>query len=285
METHLTIVVPAYEEAARGRSGVLNSLVASLREKTFVWELIVVDDGSSDGTPELVEQLVRRNPRVKLLRAPHCGKGYAVLAGMEEARGARILYTDFDQATPLSEVDRLLPWFDQGFDIVVGTRGTGRPQAPLARKCISLGCMLLRRVLLGPDPIVDTQCGFKAFTRESLKSIIPGLHLYHPDNRRPIRGRRVTPGFDVELLMVGRQLGYAIRQVPVAWSYRHCSGMNLSAAVWQGLADLVRIRLARSRGKYNFAPERLPVPARSASQQKPCDCKAARDQRQDQAGR
>lgn len=251
MEISLSIVVPAYEETARIRNGVLDRLVASLRQQTS-WELIVVDDGSSDGTPELVEETVRRNRRVKLLREPHCGKGFAVLAGMMAARGNHILFTDFDQATPIRELDRLLPWFDQGYDIVVGSRGTRRQKAPLARKCVSRGFILLRRIILGPDPIVDTQCGFKAFTRRSLQNIIQHLHLYHPENRRPVEGRKVTPCFDVELLLVGRQLGCTIRSVPVAWSYSHCPGMSLSAAAGQGLADLLRIRLALSRGKYNF---------------------------------
>lgn len=258
METMLSVVVPVYEEAAGIGNGVLDDMVASLQQLTSTWELVVVDDGSSDGTPELVEQLASRHRRVRLLREPHCGKGFAVLAGMQAAGGECILFTDFDQSTPIREVDRLLPWFGLGYDIVVGSRGTRRQMAPAARKCVSRGYILLRRILLGPDPIVDTQCGFKAFARRSLRNIIRHLQLYHPDNRRPARGRRVAPGFDVELLLVGRRLGCTVKSVPVTWSHRHCRGMNLAAAAGHGLTDLLRIRLALNRGKYNFADQRSP---------------------------
>lgn len=252
METLLSVVVPAYDEAAGIRKGVLDNLVASLQKHVGNWEIVVVDDGSTDDTAELVSQLALGDNRVKLLRRSHCGKGYAVLAGMQEALGELILFTDFDQATPIREINHLLPWFEKGYDVVVGTRGVHRKRAPLTRKGLSRGYIMLRTLLLGGNPIVDTQCGFKAFTRQSLHKIIKHMQLYHPDNGCPVKGSRVTPGFDVELLLVAENLGYTIRSVPVAWSYRHCRGMNLWSACGQGLADLVRIRLALNRGKYSF---------------------------------
>jgi glycosyltransferase involved in cell wall biosynthesis len=255
MNPLLSVVVPAYNEADKIRQGILDDLVASLQQRASDWEVVIADDGSTDDTPDLVAGLSSRNSRVNLLQKPHCGKGFAVLAGMQAARGEHILFTDFDQATPIGEVEHLLPWFERGYDIVIGTRGTGRPQAPLMRKCLSRGYILVRGMLLGSDPIIDTQCGFKAFTRKSLQTIIEHLHLYHPTNSSPVHGRRVTPGFDVELLLVARQLGYKIKSVPVAWSHRQCRGMNLSYAVIQGLVDLIRIRLLRSRGKYVFNNE------------------------------
>lgn len=249
----LSVVVPVYEEAARIQTGELDRLVVSLQKQTRCWELVVVDDGSSDSTPELVEQLVHRNHHVRLLRELHCGKGFAVLAGMLAAKGEYILFTDLDQATPIRELDRLLPWFEHNYDIVVGTRGIRRKMAPFSRKCVSYGYILLRSIIIGSLSPVDSQCGFKAFVRRSLQDIIENLHLYHFDNRLPVQGRKVTPGFDVELLLVARQLGYSMKSVPVDWSYHHCRGMTLSVAAWQGLTDLLRIRIALKQGKYNFS--------------------------------
>ncbi len=253
MNDLLSVVVPAYEEAERIQAGILEQVVSSLQARCQAWELIVVDDGSRDATPDLVEQLVQRNDRVRLLREHHCGKGFAVLAGMRAAVGSRILFMDLDQATPVDEVEGLLPWLQRGYDIVIGTRGIRRRGASPARKGISLGYILLRRMLLGPLFTVDTQCGFKLFSRSSLEEITGRLRLYRYENRVVVRGHRVTPGFDTELLLVARQLGYGVRPVPVSWSCRRCRGMKLSASSIQGLTDLWRIGVALRRGSYDIS--------------------------------
>jgi dolichyl-phosphate beta-glucosyltransferase len=181
----LSIVVPAYNEATRILAGELSRLIDSLQRQQHCWELIVVDDGSSDTTQDLVKQLAHQNNQVRLIKKPHRGKGFALLAGMLAAKGDYILFTDFDQATPIQECDQLLPWFDHGYDIVVGTRGFRRKLAPVSRKCISYGYMLLRTVITGFSSPVDSQCGFKAFTRTALQDIIKHLHVYNYDNRLP----------------------------------------------------------------------------------------------------
>lgn len=253
MNDLLSIVVPAFEEESNIRSGKLETLILVLQKLVDDWELIVVDDGSSDCTPNLVQQLSLQYDRVRLLNEPHCGKGFALLAGMQAARGEYILFTDLDQATPMSEIKKLLPWFEQGYDIVYGTRGIQRKHAPFSRKCASFGYTFWRRLIIGPIASIDTQCGFKAFTRQALHNIIDHLHVYHFDRRHPVTGSMVTPGFDVEILFVARQLGYLAKPVMVNWVYHHSGGMNLYTSSWQGFLDLLRLRFAFKRGKYNFS--------------------------------
>lgn len=249
----LSVIVPAYNEADQIRSGKLDRLVISLQKLACRWELVVVDDGSSDCTAALVEQLVSRNPHVSLLKEPHCGKGFALLVGMRTAHGDYILFTDLDQATPIKEIKRLLPWLDRGYDLVYGTRGLQRQRAPLSRKCVSWGFVILRRMLIGSFPSLDTQCGFKLFANKPLQDIVDHLHFYTFDNRHPINGHKVTPGFDVELLLVAQQRGYLVKPVSVDWSSDQCRGMNISTGAWQGLVDILHIRRALRQGIYTFS--------------------------------
>ncbi len=250
MRPHLSVVIPAYNEAGNIRAGALEKATTYLASQPYNYEILVVDDGSEDATVAAAEEFARAHPSLRVIRNPHRGKAYTVATGMLAAEGDLVLFTDMDQATPLSESEQLLPWMERGFDVVIGSRGTVRRHAPRWRKLMSRCQILLRNLILGFQGVTDTQCGFKAFRRESATDILRHLHLYGIDASREVRGATVTSGFDVEVLYVAEKLGYRIKEVPVEWDYQRTRRVNMLKDSLRGLRDLVRIRLADARGAY-----------------------------------
>jgi glycosyltransferase involved in cell wall biosynthesis len=241
---YLTIVIPAYNEAEAIRAGKLTLVSAWLSKQHFHAELIVVDDGSQDETAALAEA---RGVRVE--RIGHAGKAAAIVAGIHAARGEIILFTDMDQATPIFEAERLLHKIETEASIAIGSRGLIRPGAPPGRYVLSWGQIVLRYMLLGIH-ISDTQCGFKAFTRQAAQEVLQYLRVYHPARQGAIQGPSVTSGFDVEFLMVANRLGYRIAEVPVRWNYQDTRRVNLVKDALRGMRDLVRIAWVRLLRQY-----------------------------------
>jgi hypothetical protein len=171
------------------------------------------------------------------------------MAGIRAAQGQWVLFSDMDQATPISEAPRLLEVLESGVDIAAGSRGLLRKGAPPGRYLLSWGQIVLKSALLGLL-MVDTQCGFKAFRREAALRVIDRLVIYAPNRLGAVRGPSVSSGFDVEFLFVARRLGYCIREVPVAWNYQQTRRVNLVHDSRRGLCDLFGIVLARIQGKY-----------------------------------
>ncbi len=248
---YLSVVIPAYNESANLQAGALEKVANYLAGQAYTSEVIVVDDGSQDETRSLVEAFAQRRPGVRLLSMPHRGKARTVAAGLSAAQGEIVLFSDMDQATPIREIARLLPWFEQGCDVVIGSRGTVRRHAPLWRQVMSRSQVLLRRLLLGFENITDTQCGFKAFRGAVIPSILSRLYLYGEREDSRVRGASVTAGFDVELLFVAQKLGYRIREVPVEWDYQRTRRVNLLKDARRGVSELIRIRRANQQGKYD----------------------------------
>ncbi|KKR72771.1 MAG: Glycosyl transferase family 2 [Candidatus Roizmanbacteria bacterium GW2011_GWB1_40_7] len=242
----LSIVIPAYNEAHNMQNGVLDGVVSFLKTKNYTWEVILVDDGSTDDTKRLLQSFVRKHKYFKLIENPHQGKAGTVTTGMLKTQGTYILFTDFDQATPISELDEVLP-FLKTHDIVIGSRAGRRKGAPLSRIIMARGFMLLRTLTLGID-VADTQCGFKAFRREVAHDLFDRLQLYRTNQTN--EGSRVTAGFDVELLYLAKRRGYSIKEVPVAWRYVETRRVNPIRDSIEGLRDLLRIRLLALRGVY-----------------------------------
>src|SRR5436305_1775793 len=133
----LSVVIPSFDEMANLQKGVLEKVARFLNKKKWDYEVIIVDDGSKDGSAEFVAEFVEDNPSFHLLKTPHRGKAGAVTTGILKAKGQYILFTDMDQATPIEEVDKLLPYFQKGFDIVIGSRNTQRKNSPWTRKVMS----------------------------------------------------------------------------------------------------------------------------------------------------
>ncbi len=249
----LTVVIPAYNEEPNLRRGALGKVAEYLAQQPYAHEILVVDDGSEDDTAAQAERAMRQCSQLRVIRNPHRGKAYAVATGLLQAAGDIALFTDMDQATPISEAERLLPWFDQGYDVVIGSRGTVRRHAPLWRRFMSRAQIALRNAILGFREITDTQCGFKAFRREVAKDILDHLQVYRPHSDHRAHGPTVTSGFDVEMLFVAKKLGYRVKEVAVEWDYQRTRRVNLLRDSARGLLDLVRIRIADLRGLYASA--------------------------------
>jgi glycosyltransferase involved in cell wall biosynthesis len=248
MKPHLTVVIPAYNEATNIRLGALEKVSKYLGKQKFSWEGIIVDDGSKDQTPVLLDAFVKSNTGFRVIHNPHKGKAGTVISGVMAAKGEIVLFSDLDQATPLGEMEKLLPWFTKGFDVVIGSRNSRREGAPFSRIIMARGFMFLRGLLLGLRGITDTQCGFKAFRAEVAKTIFSKLRLY--GSTHEIHGPMVTAGFDIEVLFLAKKMGYQIKEVPVEWHYVETRRVNPIFDSFQGLFDILRIRWNSLRGIY-----------------------------------
>lgn len=244
----LSIVIPAYNEEAAIRQGKLKTVSDWLSTQPFDGELIVVNDESKDSTLELAEPIADR-----VITIPHSGKASAIMAGVESASKDIILFTDMDQATPISEATKLLKALDNSADIAIGSRGLMRQGAPIIRYILSFGQFAIRRMLLG-SVIVDTQCGFKIFPRKVGKNIIRNLRVYRPISNSGIEGPSVSSGFDTEFLFVASLMGYHIKEVPVLWIYQRTYRVKLFRDGFRGLIDLFRIAYAKAVGEYTGEP-------------------------------
>ncbi len=246
----LSVVIPAYNEANNLHRGVLGQVAAYLSSQPYPSEVIVVDDGSQDETAALVEGFAASHAGFSLLRASHRGKARTVITGLKATRGQIALFSDMDQATPIDQVARILPRFEQGYDVVVGSRGSYRQNAPLWRKFMSRSQVFLRKLILDFDEIKDTQCGFKAFRHGAIAPILASLAIYGERGQGILQGPSVTSGFDVELLFAAKQLGYRICEVPVEWDYRRTRRVNLLRDAIRGVSELLQIWQANRRGLY-----------------------------------
>ena len=245
---YLSVIIPAYNEETNIRLGALEKVARYLEDQSYTWEVLVVDDGSKDASVTLIEEFVGQNPKFLMIKNPHQGKAATVITGILEATGDIILFSDLDQATPLNELENVLPWFEKGFDVVIGSREGRREGAPLLRRLMARGFMVIRTVVLGLRRISDTQCGFKAFKRNAARSIVSRLSLYGA--RKTVSGAMVTAGFDIELLFIAKTLGYAIKEVPVEWHYVETRRVNPLSDTIQGLHDILSIRLKAMHGIY-----------------------------------
>ncbi len=247
LNTFISIVIPCYNEERNLRLGALEKVTNFLKKKTYTWEVLIVDDGSTDESRRLIKDFIRDNSGFILLENRHQGKALTVISGIESASGDFILFTDMDQATPISEIDRLLPYTKNDYDLVIGSRNSQRRGAPLLRLAMARGFMILRNIILDLN-IKDTQCGFKLFSERAAKDILNKMNIYKV--KHEISGATVTAGFDVEILFVAQKLGYKIKEVPVEWHYQETRRINPVMDSIQGLQDLISIRLNSLKGIY-----------------------------------
>ena len=212
----LSIIIPCYNEEKNLERGVLDEVQHYLAQQAFSWEVIIVDDESTDRSRSLVQDFVEGEAGFSLCDIPHGGKPAAIWAGIQAAIGDSLLFTDMDQSTPLRELDKLLPWYDQGFDVVIGSRSTVREGSSLVRKAGSVVFLTVRRLFLLRD-IIDTQCGFKLCRRSVALEIFPHLEFLRQEEQAV--GWKVT-AYDVEFLHLVEKAGYKIKEVDVLWSNR-----------------------------------------------------------------
>lgn len=240
----VSLILPAYNEASTIRSGALAEVTEWGQSQTQPVEIIFVDDGSQDETLELLKET-----SLKVLKIPHGGKAAAIRAGFEAASGQFLLFADLDQATPIREASRLVDALENGADVVMGSRGFRRQSAPLGRKLMSFGHWALCRALLGL-PWRDTLCGFKGFRRSCALDILSRMRVYGENNRPRLHDSSVTTGFDVELLLIARQIKLDIREVPVEWTHKETQRVRMFKESWRSLKDLWAISVELRRGAY-----------------------------------
>lgn len=245
-----SIILPAYNESAR-IAATLDKILAHGTQRGWNLEVIVVDDGSSDGTAELVRGYASKHCALRLLENPrNRGKGYSVRNGMLHAKGDILLFSDADLSSPIEEADKLFAAMAQGAEIAIGSRWVDPRlqirRQPLHRRLLGRIFNLALRIVLGLQ-FKDTQCGFKAFTRRSAQTIFPLQKIERW-------------GFDPELLYLAKQFGFTVREVPVAWSHREGTRINPLRDGIRMFGELLRVRWYALKGNYapaNVVSERL----------------------------
>lgn len=229
----LSIVVPAYNEEKR----ILNCIkeVTSYFDKKGVpYELVIVNDGSTDNTKKIVEQFAKKNSKViDAGYEKNRGKGFAVKTGVLKAKGEKILFSDADLSTPIKDFEKLDSWYKKGFDVCVGSRRLSGSKIsvkqPLHRRIIGKVFITMVQMLSSLD-LKDTQCGFKLFNSRKAKKIF---------SEQKIDGF----SFDVEVLYLAKKKGYSIKEVPVEWNdSEKYSKVNPIKESFKMLSDLIKIR-------------------------------------------
>lgn len=230
---YLSIVVPAYNEEHRIAES-LKQISEYLEGKDYTYEVLISDDGSTDGTLEICEGFAAGRPWLRILHCPHNhGKGYAVRMGMLDARGQYVLFCDADLATPMEELDVFWKYVNDGMDVVIASRPLKESHLmkhqPLHRELAGRMFNLTVRIM-AVSGIHDTQCGFKMFTREAAQTIFPLCTL---DGF----------SFDIEVLHIAQRLGLRIKEKGVHWYHRPGSKVSFLRDGIRMLGDLTKIRL------------------------------------------
>lgn len=246
----ISVIIPSYNEMTNLQKGVLDKVEHYLEKNHPNYEVIVSDDGSQDGSLEFVDKFTKENKKFRLIKNPHLGKAGAVSTGMLAAKGKLVLFTDMDQATPIEEMAKLLPYV-QDFDIVIGSRHSTRKGAPFTRKIMANSMIFLRTFLVGLRDISDTQCGFKMFKKETSDKLFSKVTTLHSGFRK-IKGSAVSAGFDVELLYIAEKMGFKIKEVPVEWLYVETRRVSPIKDSIEGLKDLARIKQRIITNKYEL---------------------------------
>lgn len=234
MKPYLSVIIPARNEAKRLPLTLID-IDKHLSQRDFSYEIIVVDNNSSDATPEIVRRFSHLIRNLRLIEARTPGKGGAVVAGVLAAKGMIRLFTDADNSTSVDQFDAMIPFFsgsgDQKYDVVIGSRDIPGarlipPQPWYKRIAGNMGNLYIQLLLL--PGIWDTQCGFKAFTEEAAIKIFPLLKT----NRW---------AFDVEILALAKRIGFRTKEVPVTWVNDPFSRVKL-ITYFQVLYEVAKIK-------------------------------------------
>ena len=245
---YFSVIIPAYNEEPNFKKGTLDEVPKYLEKQDYSYEILIVDDGSDDNTAKLADAFAKKYKNVRVIKNPHQGKAETVKTGVEKANGELILFTDFDQATPLSEAEKLLPYFPD-YDIVIGSRqlpGAKREKEPIHRHLMGLVFNLIVQ-LIAVRGIWDTQAGFKCFKSQPAKELFKQLKVYGQGKK--VQGALVT-AFDVELLFIAKKRGYKIKEIPIIWHHVATSRVNPLKDSLRMFRDVVKIRLNDFKGVY-----------------------------------
>jgi glycosyltransferase involved in cell wall biosynthesis len=212
MTKGVSVIIPCYNEENNLTRGVLKQVSNYLKNFRYPHEVIISNDKSTDNSLALLKAYSKKDPSFSIFDLPQKGgKPGGLWYGIQKAKYPWCIMTDVDQSTPLSELEKLLPYFDD-YDVVIGSRGTHRQGNSLIRKIGANIFLRIRRLFLLPN-ITDTQCGFKAIRTKVAKKIFPQLNAIKIISGP---GWRVT-AYDVEMLFLAQKFGYKIKEVPVIW--------------------------------------------------------------------
>jgi len=242
-----SIVIPAYNESAR-IPATLQSVVDCIRQRGWSAEVVVVNDGSSDSTADVVRAFAAANPEVRLLENPgNRGKGYSVRSGMLQAHGEVVLFSDADLSAPIEEADGLFAAIAAGADIAIGSRWleTKRQtiRQPFYRQFFGRCFNGVTRFVMGLK-FADTQCGFKAFTRAAAQTVFQLQTIERW-------------GFDPEILFIALKRGYRIQEVAVSWAHDERTRMSYLKDGIKMLEEIAIVRWNALTGRYGKQVEHI----------------------------
>jgi len=239
--SEVSVIIPAYNEEKR-LPKTLGEIDKYLRGQNYDYEILVVNDGSKDKTVEVAQNLTSQIKNLKVTGyKKNQGKGYAVRFGMLEAKGDLRIFTDADNSTSINQIEKMWPYFKEGYDIVIGSRDVkgavlNPPQPWLRHIILGEGFKLYRKIIIDLWGIEDTQCGFKCFTKKTAEDIFPKCKIDRF-------------AFDPEILITGKLSGYKIKEIPVYWKNDLESKVKFKSIIKMAL-DLIKIRLNLVRGIY-----------------------------------
>ncbi len=235
MKLDISIVIPACNEGQIIEK-TIKTTAEYLKEKRLNFEIIVVDDGSSDNTLKILEQIQHSLPSLKIIKhEANLGKGRSVKDGVLAADGGIILFTDADLSAPLSNLDKMMDEINKGFHIVVGSRyikGAIIKNRPVIRQILGKGFSFIIR-LFKLTEVSDTQCGFKLFKKDVAKNIFTNLSI---DGY----------AFDVEVLYISKLYGYKICECPIIWIDNTSSKMKLFRDAYRMFKDVLKIKFGNT---------------------------------------
>lgn len=247
----ISIIIPCYNEENNLKRGVLNQVADYLAKATFKWEVIICNDASTDQSLKLASAFASAHPGFRVLDLPHGGKPSALYGGIQQAKHEWVLFSDMDQSTPLSEIEKFLPHLDK-YQVVIGSRGTARSGFSLIRRLGSKVFLTARRLVLLPQ-VIDTQCGFKAMKTDLARQIFPKLSAIITATTSS--GWRVT-AYDIEMLFMASLMGKKIKEIPVVWHDEDTSttkgnlGDRYRKESIQMLKEVLRVKKNHLRGVY-----------------------------------
>lgn len=250
IKNEISLVIPCYNEVTNIQKGVLDKIGNYTKEQKMFLEVIIVDDGSTDNTKKMIREKYLNNfKKFRLIESSHKGKASAVIAGIENAKGSYVMFSDIDLATPIEESEKLIAQAERNYPIVIGSRNSQRKDAPLSRKILAVGFIFVRDILIGLNGIRDTQCGFKLFETKAARSIISKLKVSRKTKK--INSSSVSASFDLEFLFIASKLGYKIKETPVLWRHVETKNVNFFHDAIETLKDILQIKYYDLSKKYD----------------------------------